>query len=102
MSISVEEARKLAAQFNQVETPRVIRAAAILAERYMNPDVAAFNRMYRAEGKSKRRSYFWFRVGRALGAAYVRRSCPTIYEREIRRQIEAVRATFQKAEGVLA
>jgi len=96
---------------NAQHTPgRVIKAAAALAERYMNPDVAAYGRLHFAEGRmwsgkfrrapaSERREQFWFSVGRALGAAYGRRGCPTDYERDMRREIDSVRA---KATGAAA
>jgi len=79
------------------ESRRVIHAAAILAERYMNPDVAAYSRKYYAEGVSVRRADFWFRVGRLLGAAYGRRGCPTNYEIAARRAIDAARAALAPA-----
>jgi hypothetical protein len=80
---------------------RVIVVAAALAERYLNPDVAAFNRSRHAKwgnGRapaSTRREHFWFVVGRALGAAYGRRGCPTDYERAMRREIDAARAEIE-------
>jgi hypothetical protein len=81
---------------------RVVRAAAVLAERYLNGDVAAYGRLHFAEGRmwsgkfrrataSERRDQFWFSVGRALGAAYGRRGCPTDYERAMRRAIDSAR-----------
>lgn len=72
----------------QIESRRVILAAAILVTRYGNGDVAAYNRSYHA--KTERARVFWHRVGRALGAAYIRHGCPTDYERATRRAIEAV------------
>lgn len=81
---------------------RVIYAAAILAERYINPDVAAYSRSYHANGRSERRAHFWHVVGRALGAAYGRRGCPTDYERAMRREIDAARATIASAAEVQA
>lgn len=89
-------------------TPRTIRIAAILAERFSNPDVAAYNRArggarHRADRfivapSTKRREHFWFSVGRALGAAYSRRGCPTDYEIAVRREIDAARAALTKTE----
>ena len=88
-------------------SPRVIRVAAILAERYQNPDVAAYNRFhgggrhrggrYIVAPSSKRRENFWFTVGRALGAAYGYRGCPTFYEQAVRRDIDAARQSFKEA-----
>lgn len=87
--------------------PRIIRTAALLAERYLNPDVAAYSRShgggrhranrYIVAPSSARREHFWFSVGRALGAAYGRRGCPTDYERAVRRDIDAARAAISKA-----
>lgn len=89
-------------------SPRTIRAAALLAERFQNPDVAAYNRSHgggrhRANGyivapSTQRREQFWFGVGRALGAAYGRRGCPTDYERAVRRSIDATRTAIAKAQ----
>lgn len=83
---------------------RTIRAAAILAERYMNPDVAAYNRsrggsrhragMYITAPSSKRRELFWFGVGRALTAAYCGRGVRTDYERAVLKAIEDQRAVI--------
>ncbi len=88
---------------------RTIRTAALLAERYMNPDVAAYSRSrsggrhransYIVAPNSTRREHFWFGVGRALTAAYSYRGCPTDYERAVRRDIEAARAAIAKATG---
>lgn len=89
--------------------PRAIRVAAILAERYANPDVAAYNRArgggrhragrYIVAPSSARREHFWFCVGRALGAAYGRRGCPTHYETSVRHAIDGARAAIAKAAG---
>jgi hypothetical protein len=87
---------------------RVIVAAAALAERYGNPDVAAYGRKHFAEGRmwsgkfrpvkaSERREQYWHSVGRALGAAYGYRGCPTDYERAVRCDIDAARAAIAKA-----
>ena len=78
---------------------RVIRIAAILAHRYENPDVVAYRRAdgggrYIVAPSTPRREHFWFAVGRALGAAYGRRNCPTDYERAVRRDIDAARAAI--------
>ena len=70
-------------------------AAAVLAERYQNPDVAAYNRKYRA--KNKRVEHFWFCVGRNLGAAYGYNGCPTKYEQAVKAQINALRAEIRSA-----
>jgi hypothetical protein len=88
---------------------RIIQTAAQLAERFQNPDVAAYNRShgggrhragrYIVAPSSKRREHFWFSVGRALGAAYSYRGCPTDYERAVRRDIDAARAAIAKATG---
>jgi hypothetical protein len=88
-------------------TPRTIYAAALLAERFMNPDVAAYNRSYgggrhRTIGyivapSTERREHFWYGVGRALSAAYGRRDVPTDYERAVRRSIDNARAAIAKA-----
>lgn len=92
-------------------TPRTIRCAALLAERFMNPDVAAYNRAhgggrhrtingyphYIVAPSTPRREQFWFGVGRALTAAYVGRGCPTQYERAVRSAIDAARAAMQGA-----
>lgn len=89
-------------------SPRIIKTAALLAERYSNPDVAAYNRShgggrhrtiggyprYIVAPSTKRREHFWFSVGRALGAAYGYRGCPTDYERAVRRAIDAARASL--------
>lgn len=90
-------------------SPRTIRVAAILAERFQNPDVAAYNRSrggarhradrYIVAPSSKRREHFWFGVGRALTAAYVGRGAPTDYERAVRQSINEARAAIAKAEG---
>ncbi len=81
--------------------PRVIRVAALLAERFQNPDAAAYSRSrggarhradrYIVAPSTPRREHFWFCVGRALTAAYVGRGCPTHYERAVRSAIEAER-----------
>lgn len=83
-----------------LESRRVLFAAAALAERFGNSDVAAYNRSYHAA--SARAKHFWFRVGRALGAAYGRRGCPTDYERATRRAIDAARAAIAEATGSAA
>lgn len=97
-------------------SPRAIHAAALLAERFSNPDVAAYNRShgggrhrtiggyprYIVAPSSTRREHFWFGVGRALTAAYSRRGCPTDYERAVRRSIDAARAAIAKATGSAA
>lgn len=88
-----------------MNSERVIKAAAILAERHMNPDVAAYGRIHFAQMRmwsrkfrtvkpSKRRDHFWFSVGRALGAAYGARGYPTDYERATRIAIDAARAAL--------
>lgn len=89
--------------------PRVVRTAAILAERYQNPDVAAYGRSgghgrhrhgkYITPPSSKRRQHFWFNVGRLLTAAYSRRGCPTGYELAVRIAIEEARAAITKTQG---
>lgn len=89
--------------------PRIIRTAALLAERFQNPDVAAYNRSrggarhrsdrYIVAPSFQRREHFWFSVGRALTAAYVGRGCPTDYERAVRRDINAARDVIAKATG---
>lgn len=87
---------------------RVIKAAAALAERFANPDVAAYGRKvfaefrlwngkFRAVRPSDRRDQFWHEVGRALGAAYGRRGCPTNYERAVRRDIDSARAAMAQS-----
>ena len=88
---------------------RTIRVAALLAARFQNPDVAAYNRSqgggrhragrYVVAPSSKRREHSWFGVGRALTAAYVSRGCPTNYERAVRLDIDAAIA---KATGAAA
>lgn len=93
-------------------TRRVIRVAALLAERFENPDVAAYNRArggarHRAVGfivapSSPRREQFWHSVGRALTAAYVGRGCPTDYERAVRHEINTARAAIAASTGVTA
>lgn len=80
---------------NPILPRREAFAAAVLAERYQNPDVAAYNRKYRA--KSKRAEHFWFRVGRDLGAAYGYNGCPTKYEQAVKAQINAVREKLRGA-----
>lgn len=62
---------------------RVIVAAAILSERFGNPEVAAYNRA-RDAGYS-RRGHFWHSVGRALYRHPC--GCPTNYELAIRQDI---------------
>lgn len=86
---------------------RIIRTAALLAERFQNPDVAAYSRShgggrhrahkYIVAPSSARREKFWFSVGRALGAAYGHRGCPTDYERAVRHDINAARALIAQA-----
>jgi hypothetical protein len=81
--------------------------AAILAERFANPDVAAYNRSrggarhranrYIVAPSTKRREQFWFGVGRALTAAYCSRGMRTGYEMAVRRAIEGARAALAKA-----
>lgn len=93
----------------QPQQMRVILAAALLAERFQNPDVAAYRRShgsgrycagrYINPPSSPRREQFWFSVGRALGAAYGGSGCPTNYERAVRRDIDAARAAIAKATG---
>lgn len=90
--------------------PRVVRTAALLAERYQNPDVAAYNRSrggarhscgrYIVAPSTPRRELFWFNVGRALGAAYGRRGCRSDYDIAVRRDIDAARCAI--ATGVPA
>lgn len=91
-------------------TPRTVRVAALLVNRFQNPDVAAYNRFqgigrfngsgrYISPPSSKRRELFWFGVGRALTAAYSSRGCPTNYEMAVRRDIDAARAAIAQAEG---
>lgn len=69
---------------------RVIIAAALLANRYSNPDVAAYNRagnpMLHA---GERRYHFWFSVGRALGCNGM-----TDYEIAVRSDIHRTIASF--------
>lgn len=87
---------------------RTIRAAAILAERFQNPDVAAYNRSrsgrrhrsigYIVAPSTQRREHFWFGVGCALSAAYGRRGTPTDYERAVRESIDCARAAIAKAQ----
>lgn len=87
----------MTSNYSHTPTPRrEVVAAAILAERFQNPDVAAFNRYHRAKhyARSERRAIFWFRVGRLLGAAYHRRGCPTFYEQTVRAEIDNARASF--------
>lgn len=87
---------------------RQIVVAAALAERFLNPDMAAYGRLHFAEARmwsgkfrqvrqSNHRDYFWHCVGRALSAAYGRRGCPTEYERAVRSDIDAARAAITKA-----
>lgn len=93
-------------------TPRTIRAAALLAERFMNPDVAAYNRSrsgarhrahrYIVAPSTRRRELFWFGVGRALTAAYCGRGVRTDYERAVLSAIEDARAAIAKATGSAA
>ena len=93
-------------------SPRVIRVAALLAERFLNPDVAAYGRSttgsrfcggrYITPLQRPRRAHFWFVVGRALSAAYSRRGCPTDYERSVRAAIDTERAAMAKASGAAA
>lgn len=93
-------------------TPRTIRAAALLAERFMNPDVAAYNRSrggmrhrhdrFIIAPSTKRRELFWFGVGRALSAAYTGRGMPTDHERAVRKAINDARAAIPKATGSAA
>lgn len=93
--------------FNHDLQARVVRVAAILAERYINPDVAAYGRSrgygrhragrYITPPSSKRREHFWFTVGRALTAAYSRRGCPTCYEIAVRKAIDEARADLANA-----
>lgn len=71
---------------------RVIYAAALLSERYLNPEVAALNNHRSAA--SPRRAAFWLSVGALLSQAYGRRSCATDYEIAARREIEAARAAM--------
>ena len=88
---------------------RVILTAALLAERYQNADVVAYRRATSGERRcgnryivapsTPRREQFWFSVGRALGAAYERRGCPTNYERAVRIDIDKARAAIAKATG---
>jgi hypothetical protein len=88
---------------------RTIRTAALLAERFMNPDVAAYGRSqgggrhranrYIVAPSTKRREHFWFGVGRALTAAYGRRGMPTHYEQAVRRDIDAAREAIARATG---
>ena len=47
-----------------MESKRVIKAARGLFRRYQNPDVAAFNRAYRA--KTEKNRLFWHNVGHFL------------------------------------
>lgn len=89
--------------------PRTITVAAILAERFLNPDAVAYSRSigggrhcggrYIVAPSTKRREEFWFGVGRALTAAYSRNGCPTDYERSVRRAIEDRRAAIAKSTG---
>lgn len=89
--------------------PRIIRVAAILAHRYANPDVAAYNRAhgggrhragrYIVAPSSKRREHFWHSVGRALTAAYCGRGCRTDYERAVLRDIERARVAIESTEA---
>lgn len=90
-------------------TPRTIRVAALLAERFMNPDVAAYNRAlgggrhradrYIVAPSSRRREHFWHGVGRALTAAYCGRGVRTDYERAVLRAIESARAAVATTTG---
>lgn len=90
-------------------TSRTIHVAAVLAERFLNPDVAAYARShgvghhragrYIRPPSTARREQFWFGVGRALTAAYGGRGMRTDYERDVLRAIEAERAAIAKAEG---
>lgn len=86
---------------------RVIRVAACLAERYANPEVAAFGRLrggaeyqmwsgkFRRTATSERRNIFWRTVAGVLVDAYVRYGrSPTNYEATMRRAIENARATL--------
>lgn len=69
---------------------RVIIAAALLANRYSNPDVAAYNRAgSHITGSKTRSERFWFRVGRALGWTGM-----TDYEIAVRSDIRRTQASF--------
>jgi len=82
--------------------PRVIKTAAVMAERYINPQVAARNRArgwtkrYVKTESTKQRTEFWLQVASALGFAYCRRSCPTHFETAVLRDIESARAAITK------
>lgn len=82
--------------------PRVIKVAAMLTNRYQNPQVAARNRAsgwthrYVRTTSTQRRTRFWLQVASALGFAYCRRDCPTNFEMAVLRDIEAAKATGEQ------
>lgn len=88
---------------------RTVRVAALLAERFLNPYVAAYNRSrggmrycggrYIVAPSTKRRELFWFGVGCALTAAYCCRGMRTDYELSVLRAIESERAAIAKAQA---
>jgi hypothetical protein len=85
---------------------RVALVAALLAERFQNPEAAAYGRSqnggrycggrYIIAPSTKRREHFWFSVGCALTSAYIRRGIPTNYERAVRLEIDAVRTAITR------
>lgn len=75
---------------------RVILAAALLANRYSNPEVAAYNRAGNPHLDAGTRRYrFWFSVGRALSCGGF--GLITDYEFAVRSDIRRTMDSFKTA-----